>query len=77
MFWSLAFVLMVCFLGQYVNDAFEEIESEIYQLDWYRFPVGMWPSVSIFLVGIQQTTSLKVYGSTSCDRETFKKVCNK
>lgn len=76
MFWSFILVLMVCFSGEKVSDAFEVIEHEIYQFDWYRFPIHMWQSLSILLVGVQQPASLYVFGSISCDREAFKKVNN-
>lgn len=74
MFWSSILVLIVCFLGQNVADAFEEIEDEINQLDWYRLRINMRQTMSIFINGAQQTASVEVFGSLSCDREAFKKV---
>lgn len=74
MFLSFAVILIVCFLGQSISDAFEKIEQKIYHLNWYRLPIDMWPSLLILIVGSQQSTRLQVFGSISCNREAFKDV---
>lgn len=64
----------MCFLGQKVSDAFEEIDQEISQLDWYRFPIYMRQPLLILIARAQVSASIEVFGSISCDREAFKKV---
>lgn len=74
MFWSFAFVFIVCFLGQKVSDEFEEIKQEIHELHWYQFPIDMWQPLSFLIIGSQQRARLSVFGSISCDRKAFKNV---
>lgn len=73
-FYSFATMFTVCELCQQVNFAFEECNEIIEQLEWYSFPADiqrMLPSIINF---VQQPIELKCFGSTACNRETFKYV---
>lgn len=72
---SLTFVFLPCEFGYKLSEAFEEIDYEIDQMHWYKFPAKMWKMLPLFLVGAQEPVYLHVFGSKSCAREDFKAVC--
>lgn len=61
-------------LGQRVTDAFNKIEDEIGQFNWYLFPEEMKQMLRLVMIMTQQPVIIECFGSISCSRETFKKV---
>lgn len=74
MFGSIGFVYVCCEFGEKLSDAFEEIDSAIMQLDWYKFPAKFGKMLLMLIAGAQEPAKLRVFGSISCSREDFKNV---
>lgn len=64
-----------CELGQRISNAFDEIDDVIAQLKWYLCPDELKRILPIIIINSQDPVALEYFGSTSCSRETFKKVC--
>lgn len=74
--WSLALMLTACDLCEKTCDTYNEIGSEINQLDWYLFPLEVKKLLPMIVMNAQKPVKLECFGSViSGDRETFKKVC--
>lgn len=73
-FWATTFVAVFCELGHHVFYAFEDLNTEIDRLDWYRFPIKCQKMVPLIMAGCQRSISIKGYGGIVCIRETLKKV---
>lgn len=75
MFWTFFYILIACECGERVSSAFGEIGYVVCQFDWCLFPVEMWKMLPTILIFAQQPVEIPIFGSISCTRETFKKVC--
>ena len=75
MFMGFTVVFVFCEFGHRLSKAFGEIEYIIEKLHWYKFPVQMWKLLPTLVMGAQKPAKLSVFGSVSCTREDFKKVC--
>lgn len=73
-----AFVLIffLCELGEMVTNQYEFLNDQMYQCDWYSFPIGMQRMFVTFMSFTQQPVLIHGYGNTltQCTREIFKKV---
>ena len=67
-------LLIGCELGQRVNIAFEECSEMIDQFEWYLFSAKIRTILPFIISYTQQPVYLKCFGSTPCDRGTFKSV---
>lgn len=76
--YSFGVLFITCELGQRVNLAFNECNDMVEQFDWYSFPANVQRMLPLILHFMQQPIETKCFGSTTCDRETFKQVkhCN-
>lgn len=74
MFWTFAFVLIFCELGEMVSSEFDAFNGSVEQCKWYSFPIEMQRMVVIFMANAQQPSYIRAFGNISCTRETFKKV---
>lgn len=78
LFWqifvSLAFIFVVCDLGQGIANAFDGIDLTISKLNWYKFPIEITNMLPILIINAQQPVELKVFGSASCSYQNFQKV---
>ena len=74
LFWSFGMVFGNCELGHWIAKAYEQIDYEIGQFDWYSFPVNMLRMLPTLIIGAQQPVGINVLGIISCSREDFKKV---
>lgn len=72
--YSFVFVFIASEFGHSISTAFIEIDYEIGQFDWYKFPMEMRKILPILLMVTQKPLTLEVFGSITCERETFKKV---
>lgn len=72
-------IFLLCELGETVTSQFELLNDELYQCDWYLFPVRMQQMFVTFMKCTQQTVLIRGYGNTltQCTRETYKKVIYK
>lgn len=68
------FTFIFCELGQRVSDLMKQIIDTIDQFDWYLFPMEIQRMLPILLIVAQQPIDIVVIGSTSANRDTFKKV---
>lgn len=73
---SYAFVSMflVCELGEQISTRFEDINDDIYQMDWYLFPMKLQRHMPLILQVSQQPVGIRGFGNFAVSRETFKKV---
>lgn len=73
-FWAFTMVFFCSEIGQRIGNAYDEIDDEIYQLDWYLLPIKIQQIFPTIMINTQQPVYLKCFGSATCSRETFKKV---
>ena len=76
-FFALALVFIACELGQRMSDEFEGIDFTIDQFDWYLFPIEIKRMLPTIIAVAEQPVSLECFGSITCVREVFRKVCIK
>lgn len=68
------FTFIFCELGQRVSNLLQQIIDTIDQFDWYLFPMRIQRMLPTLLIVAQQPIEIIVFGSTSANRNTFKKV---
>lgn len=73
-FWVFGQILVLCELCEYITGQFGEIDSEIMQYDWYKFPIEIQKMLPILICGTQNPTVMKGYINVEYSRETFKNV---
>lgn len=66
---------MACDVGQHVTIVYDECNDIIDQFKWYSFPVEIQRLLPLIIAGAQQPIEITAFGSTTCIRETFKRVC--
>lgn len=71
---GLILVFIASELGQRMNDAFEEIGTDLDELDWYLFPIEIKRMLPRIIANAQQPVTLECFGSIACTREIFRKV---
>lgn len=57
-----------------MNGQFDATDEELYQCDWYSFPMDMQKMVLIFMMGTQEPVFIRGFGNIECTRDAFKKV---
>lgn len=73
--WSFAIIFSVCEFGEGLSGTFGEINYLYDQFAWYLFPNDVQHMLSTLMIFAQRPIELRVFGSVSCERITFKKVC--
>lgn len=68
-------VFIVCELGQRMTDAFGEISDAIGNFNWNLFPDDFKKMLPIIIQFAEQPVDIEFFGSISCSRKVFKKVC--
>lgn len=68
-------VLFACELGQRVTNLFSGVNDMIEHFQWYSYPNKMQKVLLIIMIVAQQPVEFQCFGSTSANRDTFKKVC--
>lgn len=76
MFWTFAFVLIFCELGEMVTSQFDAFNDALERCNWYSFPIEIQQMMIIVLANAQQPITIRAFGNIICTRETFKKVIN-
>lgn len=75
-FYSVFNVFTCCELGERLTIAYDGLECEIEQFEWFAFPIEIQRILPIIMNSGQQTVTLQYFGSFCGDRETFKKANN-
>lgn len=73
--YAFGFVFIVCELCQQFCDGFHKMDDVIGQFSWLSYPNEIQRLLPMLINSTQQPVDLKVFGSITCSRETFKKVC--
>lgn len=76
-FWAIFMVFFSCEIGQRFSNAYEEIDYEIAQFDWYLMPIKTQQMLPTLMINAQQAVDIECFGSMACGRDTFKKVGSK
>lgn len=71
---SFVLVFVTCEIIGRITNEFEEVNDIMDQYEWYLFPLEIQKMLSMILIHAQQSVEIHCFGSTPCDRETFKKV---
>lgn len=71
---SFCLIFFLCELGQKVTDQFAKFNTELYQSEWYLFPIGVQQMLATFMLDTQQPVFIRGSGNILCTREVFKKV---
>lgn len=74
---ALAFGLLffTCEMGQRLSSEFDEICEKIEQFDWHAFPAEVQRMLPPIILISQQQVAIGCFGSITCLRDSFKKVC--
>ena len=73
-FWVFLSIFFYCELGQTMADQFSCFDDELYQCDWYLFPIEVQQMLVILMSGTQMPMTVKGYANIVCTRESFKNV---
>lgn len=73
-FYGFGVMFVACELSQRVNLAFDECNDMITQFEWYLFPAEIQRMLPLTMKYTQQSVEINCFGSTACNRETFKYV---
>lgn len=75
--YAFGLIFVVCELSQRVTNAFEDLNDVIAEFNWYLFPSKLKKMLPTIMIVAQQPIEFECFGSISCSREAFKKVCSK
>lgn len=64
----------ICEGIQRFTNAFEEVNDEINQLDWYRYPLEIQQMLVPMMIYLQKPAEIAFFGSIGGNREQFRKV---
>lgn len=76
LFWTLALIFVPCEIGERMKSEFMKLNFTIGQFDWYSFSYVSQKILPVIIINAQQPVSIEWFGSLSCVREVFKKVCH-
>lgn len=65
-------MLIASEMGQRMNVEFDECSQMVDQFDWYLFPTKVQRMLPLILNFTQQPFVVRCFGSSACDRNTFK-----
>lgn len=74
--WTLALVFVPCEIGERVRSEFMKLNFTIGQFNWYFFSYEIQKTLPIIIINAQADVLIQWFGSISCVREVFKKVCH-
>lgn len=72
--WAYLWIFCICFFGERVTNAFEDLEHTVYQCDWYLFPREIQKFVPTIMINVQQPVNIRIFGKFNCTLRTFKQV---
>lgn len=74
MFWSFFMIFLHCNFGEIITNAFSDINEQLYQCDWYTFPLDIQRMQATILINTERPILLKGFGNILSTRDTFKRV---
>lgn len=72
LFWTFAFLFMICEFGERVSAGFYESYEIICELQWYSTNIQR--MLHIVMISVQEPCILRGFGNIPCAREQAKKV---
>lgn len=75
-FWAIALIFATCECIQRFTNAFDDINDAIERLDWYLYPIEIQRLLIPIMMYAQKPVVIEVFGSISCSRDQFRKVCS-
>lgn len=72
--WAIGMLFFSCELGQRLSMAYNEVQNEIDQLDWYLLPMETQRMLPTLMCNTQKPFKVVCFGGISCERDTFKTV---
>lgn len=74
MVYSIGLIFCICEFGEQLGRTFNEINDVYDDFAWYLFPCKAKHVLSYLMIVAQRSVELRVFGSISCGRITFKSV---
>lgn len=74
MFWALFSEFLICDLCGKMSNELDKVAEIIGEFDWYMFPIELQQQLPTVIINAHQSHGFVCFGSTLCNRETFKKV---
>lgn len=74
MFMAISIIFGVCEFGEKLSETFGEVYDVYDQFAWYLFPYDVQQMLSIMMIVAQKPVELRVFGSISSNRITFRNV---
>lgn len=74
MVYSIGLIFCICEFGEQLGRTFDEINDVYDDFAWYLFPCKAKHILSYLMIVAQRGVELRVFGSISCGRITFKSV---
>lgn len=72
--YAFGFLFVVCELCQRLTNEFDKVDEMINGIDWFSFPMEIQRLMPTFIGISWQPIEIKVFGSITNSRETFKQV---
>ena len=74
LFIMIVILYTVCELAERMSSEFDDINILIGRFDWYLLPLETQQMLPLIMANAQQKIGFKCFGSTMCNRNSFKKV---
>lgn len=74
-FWALTLIFAVCECCQRYVNTFSDINDTFVQLRWYLYPIEIRRLLILMILNAQYPIDIAFFGSMTCCREQFRKVC--
>lgn len=71
---SIAFVVLFCELGEMLSKAYDQIDQQLFNCNWYKFPNEIRRMLLVVIANVQQPVTICGYGNILCGRDTLKRV---
>ncbi|XP_031618108.1 odorant receptor 94a-like [Contarinia nasturtii] len=76
LFWTFVLMFLLCYSGQEVTGAFDDLMYEVYQCEWDSFPHPLRRILPILLIFMKEPVQIIAYGGVNCSLKRFKKIVN-
>lgn len=73
-FWSICWIAFLCEFAELITNRFNMFSDELWQCDWYSFPIDVQRSLIIVILNTNVPTILHGSAGAVCTREAFKMV---
>lgn len=73
-FWALNLVFAACEFGERFTGAYNKINDEINEIDWYLMKIETIRMLVIVMINSQKPLEIQFFGSISCNRYQFQRV---